>query len=76
MVCKNVKPVTKATTMRNREQVVIAASPGLGPQHWNQPAGLGFSDKDPGFCLFFMSAEMCEKIVDLLTPAGLVLALE
>lgn len=65
MVWKNVKPMTKAAMKRNREQVVIAASPSLGTQTWNQPRGLDFSDKDPEVCLFFMSAKMCEKMLDL-----------
>lgn len=65
MVWKNVKTMTKATTRKYREQVVIAASPSLSPQTWNQPRGFDFSDKDPEVCLLFMSAKMCEKMPDL-----------
>lgn len=42
MAWRNVKPMTKAATRKYREQVVIAASPGLSTQTWNQPRRFRF----------------------------------
>lgn len=38
--------------------------PRLQPTDTNQPRGLDFTDRDPKVYLLFMSAEMCEKMLD------------
>lgn len=68
MVWKNVKPMTKATTGSNREQVVIAESASLTPQTWNQASGLDFSDKDPEVCFALYVCNDVWKDTGPLTP--------